>query len=121
MLVSITRFYGYVKENEVPKLTFKDKLPPIDEFQKELAQTMASTNPVDDLLELANDLWEFEQKYQMPSADFYKKYQAGLLNDELQHCIEWVATYDFFIKIKRKLEAALIRAAIQPEPLEVTL
>lgn len=104
----------------MPKLTFKDKLPPVDEFQKVLAQAMASTNPVDDLLELANDLWGFEQKYQMSSADFYEKYQAGLLEDELQHCIEWVATYDFFIKIKRKLESALMRAAIQPELLEPT-
>ena len=103
----------------MPKLTFKDRLPPADEFQKALAQTIANANPVDDLLELANDLWEFEQKYQMSSADFYKKYQAGLLNDELQHCIEWVATYEFFMKIKRKLESALMRAAIQPELLEL--
>lgn len=71
-------------------------MPPEDEFQKVLAQTMANTNPVDDLLELANDLWEFEQKYQMSSTDFYEKYQAGLLEDELQSSLEWVATHDFF-------------------------
>jgi hypothetical protein len=76
---------------------------------------MSATNPVDDLLELANDLWEFEQKYRMSSVEFYEKYQAGSLDDELQHCLEWVATYDFFVKTKRKLEAALMRAAIQPE------
>ena len=79
----------------MPKLTFQGQLPPEDEFQKVLAQAMANTSPVDDLLELANDLWEFEQKY-----------QAGLLEDELQHSLEWIATYDFFVKIKRKLEAA---------------
>ena len=102
----------------MPRLTFKDKLPSPDEFKKALAQAMANTNPVDDLLELANQLWDFEQKYQMSSVDFYEKYEAGLLDDELQHCIEWVATYDFFIKTKRKLEAALMRAAVQPELLE---
>jgi hypothetical protein len=99
----------------VPKLFYENELPSSDEFQKALAQAMSNTNPVDDLLELANDLWEFEQKYRMSSAEFYEKYQAGSLDDELQHCIEWVATYDFFIKTKRKLEAALMRAAIQPE------
>lgn len=99
----------------MPKLTYEHELPPADEFQKALAETMANTNPVDDLLELASDLWEFEQKYQMSSADFYEKYQTGSLNDELQHYIEWVATYDFFIKTKRKLEAALMHAAVQPE------
>ncbi len=63
----------------------------------------------------ANQLWDFEQKSQMQLADFYEKYQAGLLDDELQHCIEWVATYDFFVRTKRKLEVALMRTAIQPE------
>ena len=82
----------------MPKLTYKNDLPSPDEFQKALAQAMANANPVDDLLELANDLWEFEQKYQMSSSDFYEQYQAGSLNDELQHCIEWVATYEFFVK-----------------------
>ena len=72
------RFCGW-KENRVPKLTLKDKLPPVDEFKKLLAQATAGTNPVDDLLELANDLQEFEQKYQMSSADFYEKYQSSLL------------------------------------------
>jgi hypothetical protein len=99
----------------LPLLVYENELPSLDEFQKALAQAMSATNPVDDLLELANDLWEFEQKYRMSSVEFYEKYQAGSLDDELQHCLEWVATYDFFVKTKRKLEAALMRAAIQPE------
>jgi hypothetical protein len=102
----------------MPRLTFEDKLPSPDEFENTLAQTMANTSPVDDLLALANHLWDFEQKYQMSSADFYEKYQAGSLDDELQHCIEWAATWDFFVKTKRKLEVALMRAAVQPELLE---
>ena len=102
----------------MPSLTYNNEMPPSDKFQKALTEAMANTNPVDDLLELANELWEFEQKYHMPSADFYEKYQTGSLNDELQHCIEWVAAYDFFVKTKRKLEAALMRAAVQPELLE---
>jgi hypothetical protein len=88
----------------MPKLTYENELPPPDEFQKALAEAMAHTNPVDDLLELASALWEFEQKYQMSSADFYEKYRAGSLDDELQHCLEWAATYDFFMKTKRKLK-----------------
>jgi hypothetical protein len=99
----------------LPLLVYENELPSLDEFQKALAQAMSATNPVDDLLELANDLWEFEQKYRMSSVEFYEKYQAGSLDDELQHCLEWVATYDFFVKTKRKLEAALMRAASQPE------
>jgi hypothetical protein len=87
----------------MPKLSYKNELPSPEEFQKALAQAIANTNPVDDLLELAGDLWQYEQKYQLTSADFYEKYQAGSLDDELQHCIEWAATYDFFLQTKRKL------------------
>lgn len=103
----------------MPKLIYENELPSSEEFQKALRQAMANTNPVDDLLDLANELWAYEQKYQMSSADFYEKYQAGLLDDVLQHCVEWVATYDFFMKTKRKLESALMRAAIQPESSEL--
>lgn len=86
----------------MPKLSYENDLPTPDEFQKALAQAMANANPVDDLLELANDLWEFEQKYQISSTDFYEQYQAGSLNDESQHCVEWVATYEFFVKSQRR-------------------
>jgi hypothetical protein len=73
----------------VPKLIYENELPSLDEFQKALAQAMSATNPVDDLLELANDLWEFEQKHRMSSLEFYEKYRAGSLDDELQHCLDW--------------------------------
>lgn len=103
------------------KLIYENELPAPGEFQKSLAEAMALTNPVDDLLELSNELGEFERQFHMSSADFYEKYQRGLLNDELQHCLEWATTYGLFTKTKRKLEAALIRAAVQPELLEPAL
>jgi len=99
----------------MPKLNYRNTLPPEGEFQKALATAMSQSNPVTDLLELANDLWEYEQKYQLSSPDFYEQYQSGLLDDELQHCTEWAITYDLFMKTRRKVEAALMRTAIQPE------
>jgi hypothetical protein len=78
---------------------------------------MANANPVDDLLELANRLWRFEEPYELPSADFYRAYQAGALDDKLQHCIQWAATYETFVQTKRKLASALMRAVVQPEAL----
>ena len=106
------------KETSVPSITYQGKLPPPGEFQKSLAEAMANANPVDDLIELANGLWQFEEQYQLPSAEFYSAYQAGTLDDELQHCIQWAATYETFVKTKRKLESALMRAVVQPETLE---
>lgn len=102
----------------MPSISYQGKLPPPDEFQKHLAEAMMNANPVDDLIELANGLWQFEGRHQLSSAEFYSAYQAGSLDDELQHCIEWAATYETFLKTKRKLESALLRAVVQPEMLE---
>ena len=123
---TVSRHKGYAlresnfkcKETSVPSITYQDRLPPPGEFQESLAEAMANANPVDDLLELANGLWQFEEQYQLPSADFYSAYQAGTLDDELQHCIQWAATYETFVKTKRKLESALMRAVVQSETLK---
>jgi hypothetical protein len=97
------------------ELTFENNLPDSKEFRQALAQAMAMTNPIDDLLMLADRLREYEQKYKMVSAKFYAQYQAGTLDEELQHCLEWAALYDLFLKTKRTLEATLMRAALQPQ------
>ena len=102
----------------MPSITYQGKLPPPGEFQNGMADAMANANPVDDLLELANGLWQFEEQYRLPSADFYSAYQAGTLDEDLQHCIKWAATYETFVKTKRKLESVLMRAVVQPEMLE---
>jgi len=39
--------------------------------------------------------------------------KAGL-DDELQHCVEWAAVYQLFLQTQQVLEAALMRAAVQP-------
>jgi len=105
----------------VPSITYQGKLPPPDEFQKHLAEAMSQTNPVDDLLELADRLRQFEARHQLESAEFYSQYQAGSLEDDLQHNIEWAADYEAFIKTKRKLESALMRAVVQTEMLETAV
>ena len=85
----------------MPQLIYQTRPPSSADFQHALAEAMANTNPIDDLLHLGNELWGFEAKYHLSSADFYEQYQRGLLNDELQHCTEWVITYDLFINSTR--------------------
>ena len=86
----------------MPELKF-NHLPAKDELNQALSQAMSTANPVDDLLELSGRLREYELKYGLPSIEFYQKYQAGALPEPLQHCIEWAALYDLFIKTKRVL------------------
>ncbi len=82
------------------ELTFENGLPRSDEFRSALAQTIAESNPLDDLLELAEELGAYERQYGMSAEEFYAKYQAGLSGDEL-HWMEWAATYELFMENKR--------------------
>ncbi len=104
----------------MPRLTYTGKLPSPEQLQKDLLDAKAQTNPVDDLLDMWQKLQHYEQKYSLSSAEFYQQYQAGVLNDELQHCIAWAAAYEIFRKTKRKLEAALMRSAVRPDDLTVS-
>jgi len=96
----------------MPTLIYQGALPSPEEFEREMTNALKNANPVDDLLELANELYSFEQQYQMSSPDFYLKYQAGILTDELQHCLEWAAVYEAYIDTKKRIESALMRAAL---------
>ncbi|MDM8523219.1 hypothetical protein QUF80_07600 [Desulfococcaceae bacterium HSG8] len=98
----------------MPELMFENGLPPSDEFRRSLARTIAESNPLDDLLELAEELGDYERNYGISTENFYAKYQAGLSGDEL-HWMEWAGTYELFMENKRRLESALMRAAVQPE------
>jgi hypothetical protein len=99
----------------MPELNYHGGLPSSDEFHRALSQAISTASPVDDLLELADRLREFELRYHLPSEEFYQQYQAGTLSEELQHCIEWAAVYDLSLKTRRILEATLMRAAVKPE------
>ncbi len=99
----------------MPELVFKGQLPSSAAFHQSVAEAMAATNPVDDLLFLAERLHQYERQNRMSSASFYHAYKAGSLDDDLQHRAEWVATYDLFLKTKRSLEATLMRVAVRPE------
>jgi hypothetical protein len=97
------------------ELTITGGLPSQAAFHQTLAEAMAAANPVDDLLILAERLHEYEQQNGISSASFHSHYEAGTLDDRLQHDTEWAATYDLFLKTKRALESTLMRVAVQPE------
>lgn len=92
------------------RLTFtKDNLPTPEEFERMLEEAMERSNPVDELLEVAEELRE---RYGMTSKEFYEQFQRGALDDELQHCIGWAAAFETFNELKRVVESALIREAV---------
>ena len=96
----------------MPKLSFtSENMQTPEEFQHMLAEAMAESNPVDELLELAQDLREYERKYEMKSSEFFERFQRGELGDDMDW-IDWAGTYQLFQRLKRRMELALMQTAI---------
>ena len=51
---------------------------------------------------LAGQIADFEDKYNMKSASFEKRYQSGELGDEMDY-IEWSSTLDMLKNVKKRL------------------
>lgn len=64
------------------------------------------TSAIDALNALLRALAAYEQKYQMPSDEFYASYLAGKLEDS-KDFVEWAGDYQHFIEMKRELEKKL--------------
>lgn len=94
------------------KLTFtKDNLPTPEEFERMLGEAMEQSNPVDELVELSQELYELEQEFGMKSAEFHEKYKRGEMGDS-EKVMHWAMLYHSFLERKKRVEAALIRAAV---------
>lgn len=54
--------------------------------------------------DLAAQLHEFELRYQIPSADFHRRFQAGTLGDDAD-LFEWSAIYQLWLAAEENLKA----------------
>ena len=52
---------------------------------------------------LASELSLFEKRYALPSDNFYQRYEAGELGDDVDF-IEWAATIEMLTNVERRLE-----------------
>ncbi|MFB0533494.1 MAG: hypothetical protein ACETWR_00780 [Anaerolineae bacterium] len=94
------------------RLSFtSENIPTPEEFQQMLTEAMAESNPVEELLELAHELQEYERKYEMRSSEFFERFQRGELGDDMEW-IDWAGTYQLFQRLKRRVELALMQVAI---------
>jgi len=84
------------------------------EFQQILQEAWENGSPLDDLLEIAWQLAELEQKYDMKSADFVEKFQRGEMGDEMDF-IWWANIYDLYLDLRERIERALIKVAVMWE------
>jgi len=95
------------------ELSSKTKLSTAD-FQAMLHETMSTANPIDDLLMLTEKLYAYEQQHNLSSSVFFVAYERGELPESVIHEVAWAATYDMFLRLKHRLEATLMQAALEP-------
>jgi len=94
------------------RLTFtQDNLPTPEEFERMLSEAMAKSNPVDELIELSQELYELEREFGMKSVEFHEKYKRGEMGDSGK-VMHWAMLYHSFLERKKRVEAALVREAV---------
>lgn len=97
----------------MPSLHFtKENMPASsEEFSRMLREAVEQSNPIDDLLELAEDLRNFEQKYGMASDEFFQKFHAGQMGDELDF-FEWSFCVKAYRHMRKSIELAMLRGSV---------
>lgn len=83
-----------------------------EEFKKMLQEAWEDSSPVDDLVELAQQLAFMENKYGMKSADFYEKYNKGEMGDDVDF-VWWASLYDLFTDLRGQIERVLMKASVR--------
>lgn len=71
----------------------------VDGFLDSLKEAEQNYDPVDELLELKEELEQLEQKYRIPSTEFYRRYLAGEMGDSIE-VIGWAGTHRMFTQLK---------------------
>jgi len=56
--------------------------------------------------ELESDLQQFETQYQMASSEFYQKFRAGKLGDDIDF-VEWSSFYQMLCSVRERLQILL--------------
>ena len=60
------------------------------------------------LSQLQADLSEFEQRYQLSSAEFYRRYQAGQTDDRMDY-VEWASLVQMRDKLQQQLDLLFLK------------
>jgi hypothetical protein len=82
----------------MPTLRFtKGNMPTPEEFRCLLREAQENADPVEDYTEIVMQLGRYEQQYQMPSAEFYEKYERGEMGDAMDF-MRWSTHYRMFLE-----------------------
>jgi hypothetical protein len=79
-------------------------LPTPEEFRKALHEASEQYDPVEELVRLQRELDALEQRYQISSAECYRRFAAGEMGDDPE-IFGWVGRYRGFTHLKAAIAA----------------
>lgn len=71
-----------------------------------LYEQSAMYDPLDKLLQLQRDLFRLEQKHSLSSDEFYRRYHAGEMGDDIE-IIGWAGRYRLFLELRAMITDGL--------------
>jgi len=99
----------------MPHLSYDEKsMPTPEEFRKALNETMEQYDPVDDLLYAHRKLVLLEEKYGVPSEEFYRPFYEGKTGDDVD-MVGWVSYYREFTALRSAITQALEKISLEPQ------
>jgi hypothetical protein len=91
----------------MPTIEFnQDNKPSLEELRQLLQESGENYDPVEELLQLERQLVQLEQTYNLTSAEFYQRYQAGEFGDEVKF-VAWVGRYRLYLRLKKTISNSL--------------
>jgi len=91
----------------MPAFEFTDqKIPLFGEVLGLLQEAEAGYDPLEELLRLERELASLEATYGRSSADFFERYQAGEVGDDLAY-VTWAGRYRLYLNLKRTISESL--------------
>ena len=66
-------------------------------------QVIEYTSPLDALIALTKQLYNYEIKYHTDSCDFFAQYQQGKTGDD-EDVMDWASNYRHYLALRQELE-----------------
>ena len=95
-------------------LSLKTNLSAVETLRT-VREQAADYDPIDKLLQLQRDLLALEQRYDLPSPEFYRRYQAGEMGDDVE-IVGWAGRYRVFLELRDSITDSLNQVVALPIP-----
>lgn len=92
--------------------------PSVAELRQLLQDAEENYDPIEELLHLERQLAQLEQTHNLTSVEFYRRYQAGEMGDDVAF-IAWAGRYRLYLQLKQTISNSLKLVLANPIPLAV--